>query len=469
MQICCIELACPAAGNGPDKAGSPECMGAAPDLSAGKAAASLFLKNLRALQTDGRKTREQSDVSEKVPAAPVAPGCPENETVSEAPQETDIPAANALLTQPAFQAEPRTAAQDLYAAMKSQGMPSADPGAGPENGSAMAPAADGAQNETGLDPKLGHLPADRQVANAFSSDSLPQKTKELKDPELLQALNLRKGLKTGGKASAAESRSDNPGPEPAAALRGQQNFQAVREDAADRQGDGRGLNTHPASGARGVKTVFQTPGADPEPQPARALTVDSAASNGQAAASSGAVPPAPTGIPGLSQSAAAAAEPSLHVSEKGGRIAADIKADIMTQIVDRAILERESGLDRVRIDLKPEFLGHVRMQVTTENNHVTLKILAELPAVREVMEQNIQQLKNELVNQGMQVESVHVDLFGASHSGGQNADAEGWHTFRDGPERGEEQTHRADIAAEAGQTPLGKGQEHESGRIDFFA
>ena len=78
------------------------------------------------------------------------------------------------------------------------------------------------------------------------------------------------------------------------------------------------------------------------------------------------------------------------------------------QIVQRAAVHVKNDQGEMRIDLKPEFLGHVRLQIVTENQQVTVRILTELPMVRDMIESNIQQLKSDLQQQGLRVERVEV-------------------------------------------------------------
>jgi len=88
--------------------------------------------------------------------------------------------------------------------------------------------------------------------------------------------------------------------------------------------------------------------------------------------------------------------------------AAPVKTDVFEQIVQRAAVHMKSDQGEMRIDLKPEFLGHVRLQIVTENQQVTVRILTELPMVRDMIESNIQQLKSDLQQQGLRVERVEV-------------------------------------------------------------
>jgi flagellar hook-length control protein FliK len=86
------------------------------------------------------------------------------------------------------------------------------------------------------------------------------------------------------------------------------------------------------------------------------------------------------------------------------------RTSTMEQIVRRAVIQVRDGQHEARIDLKPEFLGHVRMQVITENQQVTVKILTEFGFVKEMIENNIQQLKADLQQQGLEVDKLDVSV-----------------------------------------------------------
>ena len=109
----------------------------------------------------------------------------------------------------------------------------------------------------------------------------------------------------------------------------------------------------------------------------------------------------PEGSPDKPAEAAAAAK---------GRdtAAAPVKTDVFDQIVQRAAVHVKNDQGEIRIDLKPDFLGHVRLQIVTDNQQVTVRILTELPMVRDMIESNIHQLKSDLQQQGLQVERVEV-------------------------------------------------------------
>ena len=85
-----------------------------------------------------------------------------------------------------------------------------------------------------------------------------------------------------------------------------------------------------------------------------------------------------------------------------------LRNQTLDQIVRKAVLYMRNGQHEAKIDLKPEFLGHVRMQVITENHQVTIKILTEFGFVKEMVENNIQQLKTDLQQQGLNVDKLEV-------------------------------------------------------------
>jgi flagellar hook-length control protein FliK len=88
--------------------------------------------------------------------------------------------------------------------------------------------------------------------------------------------------------------------------------------------------------------------------------------------------------------------------------AGSLRSGVFDQIVQRAVVQVKSDSGEIRIDLKPDFLGHVRMQIVTENQQVTVRILTERPVVRDMIEANLHQLKSELQSQGLQVQRVEV-------------------------------------------------------------
>ena len=85
-----------------------------------------------------------------------------------------------------------------------------------------------------------------------------------------------------------------------------------------------------------------------------------------------------------------------------------LQTEIIKQVVDRAAMNLSNGRTVIKISLKPESLGHLRLQITTENHQVMLKIMTEVPFVKEIIENNINQLKAALNVHGMQIDDFDV-------------------------------------------------------------
>jgi flagellar hook-length control protein FliK len=96
--------------------------------------------------------------------------------------------------------------------------------------------------------------------------------------------------------------------------------------------------------------------------------------------------------------------PETEMPQKGFR------DQTVNQIVQKAVLHLNGGQHEVRLDLKPDFLGHIRMQIITEGQQVTVRILTEYPMVKELIESNLQQLKSELQNHGLEIDEVDVSV-----------------------------------------------------------
>ncbi len=60
--------------------------------------------------------------------------------------------------------------------------------------------------------------------------------------------------------------------------------------------------------------------------------------------------------------------------------------------------------------LKPDHLGSLRVQISTDNNVVSIKIMTEFSMARDLLESHLPQLKAELQQQGLDVEEFDVSF-----------------------------------------------------------
>lgn len=142
------------------------------------------------------------------------------------------------------------------------------------------------------------------------------------------------------------------------------------------------------------------------------------------------------------------------------------QGDLMSQIVDRAVMTLKRGQSEMKLLLKPELLGNLRMRVITENHHVTVRIIAETPVVREVIESNLGQLKSDLHNSGLEVDAFDVKTSADSHREGQHSR----HLNPFGTPKGRKSERAPDESGE--ETDSMTGDVHRDGTaggIDYFA
>jgi|GEM_PF-3355850 len=86
------------------------------------------------------------------------------------------------------------------------------------------------------------------------------------------------------------------------------------------------------------------------------------------------------------------------------------QSDNFNNLVEKALFTVRGGQSEARIALKPDQLGHVQMKIATENHIVTVKIVTESPVARDLIDANANQLRAELQQQGLNVESIEVSV-----------------------------------------------------------
>jgi flagellar hook-length control protein FliK len=163
-----------------------------------------------------------------------------------------------------------------------------------------------------------------------------------------------------------------------------------------------------------------------------------------------------------------ASERSVH-AEQSEIIQKKFQTQTLDQIVQKAALHLKSGQNEVQINLKPDFLGQIRMQIITVNQQVTVRILTEFPMVKELIESNAHQLRSELQNYGLDIDELEVSVSQHSdrHVADQNrADGSAGKNGAEKKTSGEDGEPKNSISSSA------LSDSHDDGvntKIDFFA
>ena len=98
------------------------------------------------------------------------------------------------------------------------------------------------------------------------------------------------------------------------------------------------------------------------------------------------------------------------------------EAKIINQIANRMTVHTSGTQSEVHIKLDPPSLGTVRMNIITSGDSVRTVIVAENHAVKQVIENNFNQLRDALGEQGLKIDSFTVTVGG--ESGHQNPSGE---------------------------------------------
>jgi len=109
-----------------------------------------------------------------------------------------------------------------------------------------------------------------------------------------------------------------------------------------------------------------------------------------------------------SRSSDRVSDTGLHAKETQ-LIQKPLQTEVLTQIVKKAAFNLKNGQTEVKIDLKPEFLGRIQLKISTENHQVMVRML-EIPLVKEIIENNINHLKADLQNHGLEIDKFDVFL-----------------------------------------------------------
>jgi flagellar hook-length control protein FliK len=144
----------------------------------------------------------------------------------------------------------------------------------------------------------------------------------------------------------------------------------------------------------------------------------------------------------------------------------NLMSQTLNQIVQKAVLSLHNGQHEVQLHLKPEFLGHIQMQIVSEGQQVAIKMVAEFPFVKEILENNLHQLKADLQSQGLDVDELEVSVAHDSHAEGdvhQNAEAAKLQAGKTGADSDDESSEAS------GQTQSRDGSPMAETVIDYFA
>jgi flagellar hook-length control protein FliK len=113
-------------------------------------------------------------------------------------------------------------------------------------------------------------------------------------------------------------------------------------------------------------------------------------------------------------------QPVISKANEAAKQQSDVnipKNEIISQVVERAKVVLTGEKSEMIVDLKPDSLGKLSLKIVTEHGIVTAKFMAESHQVKQVLEANMQILKDSLEKQGMTVQNLSVSVGQQSSEG----------------------------------------------------
>lgn len=92
----------------------------------------------------------------------------------------------------------------------------------------------------------------------------------------------------------------------------------------------------------------------------------------------------------------------------GFESAKPLESGILDQMVNNAVLSLKRDQPEIVIQLKPEALGKMKMRVSSDDHHVSIRIVTETAAARDLIDNSCNQLKSALHDQGLDIEEFQV-------------------------------------------------------------
>ena len=105
---------------------------------------------------------------------------------------------------------------------------------------------------------------------------------------------------------------------------------------------------------------------------------------------------------------------------------------VVQQIVEGARVQVDNGQTKAKIFLQPPSLGKLNLQIITREDQVKVTFFAENSQVKEIIENNLSQLRQSFVEQGLRVDNfdVFVDYQPSGQPDGQDNSFGGFRAHR---------------------------------------
>lgn len=143
------------------------------------------------------------------------------------------------------------------------------------------------------------------------------------------------------------------------------------------------------------------------------------------------------------------------------------KDDVFAQIVEKAKVSLNHGNGEMEVNLKPAHLGKLHLKVSVENQLVTAKFVAESQQVKEIIETNLNQLRRNLQDNGIQVDQLMVSVGQHNNEGAFQNASHNSGGFTGQPDN--THTGNQEISFKSKENPVRTGRSRGETAIDLIA
>ena len=172
-----------------------------------------------------------------------------------------------------------------------------------------------------------------------------------------------------------------------------------------------------AGEAAGTTGTAGTPPTGAVPEPAVSLPAAGTAATAQP---DGAAGQGVTGTPGASPPTAAGAPQAATSEPTTAPVQPPVQAQVLAAV--SPLLRGPDGSHRLTLQLAPEHLGRVRVEVTVSGGEVALHLVAADAGTRETLRHGLADLRAQLEQSGLRTTEVDVRLGSPDHGGSGGAD-----------------------------------------------
>mgnify|MGYP006277554285 FL=1 len=136
-------------------------------------------------------------------------------------------------------------------------------------------------------------------------------------------------------------------------------------------------------------------------------------------------------------------KPNTQYSNK--RFAKTLKqSNVMEQIKEKINIKSFKNKNQLEIKLKPDSLGKLKINLSVESNKITGKILVENKLVQSYLENNLHELKNNLLSKGLQFDQFSIENENKEFNTNQESNSNNFfQQFKDGDKRRRDQSQNS--------------------------